>query len=486
MSDYAIEMVNISKWFGAIRSLDNVSFSVRRGEVHALLGENESGKSTLMKILSGAFQQDAGQIRVCGQPAEIRNPQGSQKLGIGIVHQKLVLAPDLSVVENVFLGALPPLVPWSNLRERARLIIGELGYDIEPSIRLGDLPFACQQVVEIANALSKDAQILVLDEPSARLMPAEVQGLLRLVRTLGNRGVSVIYMSHQLEEIFQVADSITVLKEGRTIGTIVPKEITSENLVRMMACSQVDELFPGEPRKVGEIVLSADRLRFGVKMDDVSFEVRAGEILGIAGLVGAGRPEVSGAIFGAEGQQGDAIAPNGGPSVGRATRHAVRAGIELVPEVQKDPGMPVHWNATMPVFKSLLEVFGLIKKKAETVSFDFLADRLGIKMRTIESSGGTRSDADHQKVLLSKWFGAGCRVIFFDEPTRGADAGAKAEIYRLINELASEGLAVVLISSDLVDVIALSDRMLVMSRGRIAGELKRSEFSEENIMRLAL
>jgi ribose transport system ATP-binding protein len=490
MSEFAVEMRGISKHFGGIRALDHVSFSVRRGEVHALLGENGAGKSTLMKILSGAYRRDEGQIRVGGKEVEIGNPHVSRELGIGIIYQELVLAPDLSVAENIFLGELPGLIPWKELQERSQAILRRIGFDLDPKTRLGDLPVAYQQVVEIAKALSKDVRILILDEPTAVLAPPEVKSLLGLVKTLSSSGVSIIYISHRLEEIFQIADAITVIKDGRTIGTVSPKEITSDQLIDMMVGRHVTELFPGGKRKPGEVVLKVDKLRFGKKVEEVSFEARAGEVLGIAGLIGSGRTETARAIFGAEHKDGGTVTLNGRSLSIRSPREAVRQGIGLIPEDRKNQGvvisLPIRENATMAILHRFLGFLGVIKKKAEEETVQGLAKRLAIKMRSIEAPVSSLSGGNQQKVVLSKWFGAGCRVILFDEPTRGVDVGAKAEIYRLIDELAGEGLAVVLISSDLVEVIGMSDRILVMSRGRIAGELPKAEFSEANIMRLAL
>ena len=490
MSDYAVEMLGISKSFGGIRALDHVSFAVKRGEVHALLGENGAGKSTLMKILSGAHRRDAGEIRVGDKEVEIGNPHVSRELGIGIIYQELVLAPDLSVAENIFLGDLPALIPWKRLQEDSQAILEKIGFDLDPKTRLGDLPVAYQQVVEIAKALSKDVKILILDEPTAVLAPPEVKSLLGLIKTLSSRGVSIIYISHRLEEIFEIADAITVLKDGRTIGTVSPKDINSEQLIDMMVGRHVTELFPGGKRKVGDVVLKVERLRFGKKVEEVSFEARAGEVLGIAGLIGSGRTETARAIFGAERKDGGTVTLNGRQPSIRSPRDAVREGIGLVPEDRKAQGivisLPIRQNTTMPTLRRFLGPLGMIKKKAEEKMVQTLAKRLAIKMRSIEAPVSSLSGGNQQKVVLSKWFGAGCRVIIFDEPTRGVDVGAKAEIYGLVDELAAEGLAVVLISSDLVEVIGMSDRILVMSRGRIAGELKKPEFSEANIMRLAL
>jgi ribose transport system ATP-binding protein len=490
MASHFVEMIGISKRFGGIRALDDVSFAVKPGEVHALLGENGAGKSTLMKILSGACHRDSGEIRILGQPVEISNPHVSRQLGIGIIYQELVLAPDLSVAENIFIGDIPPFVPWKKLQQRARKILKEVGFDIDPKARLGDLPLAYQQVVEIAKALSRDVKLLILDEPTAVLAPPEVKNLLELIKTLSARGVSIIYISHRLEEIFEIAQAITVIKDGRTVGTVPPKEISSDQLIDMMVGRHVSALFPTDERKIGEPVLQVQNVRLGSRVADVSFEVRAGEILGIAGLIGSGRTEMARAIFGADRKDGGLVLLNGQRQSIRNPRHAVRAGIGLVPEDRKKQGvvtsLPIRQNTTMSVLGRFTGILGIINKKAEANTVQRLVQRLAIKTRSIESRVDTLSGGNQQKVALSKWFGAGCRVIFFDEPTRGVDVGAKAEIYRLISDLAVEGLAVVLISSDLIEVLGMSDRILVMSRGRISGELKKDEFSEANIMRLAL
>jgi ribose transport system ATP-binding protein len=490
MASNFVEMIGISKRFGGIRALDHVSFAVQAGEVHALLGENGAGKSTLMKILSGAYSRDSGEIRIAGQPVEISNPHVSRELGIGIIYQELALAPDLSVAENIFIGDIPPLVPWKKLQEKSRKILSDIGFEIDPKIRLGDLPLAYQQVVEIAKSLSRDVKLLILDEPTAVLAPPEVKNLLRLVKTLSGRGVSVIYISHRLEEIFEIADAITVIKDGRTVATVAPTDITHDQLIDMMVGRHVAALFPKGERRAGNPVLKIQNVRSGSKVEDVSFEVCAGEILGIAGLIGSGRTEMARAVFGADRKDGGVVTLNGKHLSIHNPRDAVRAGMGLVPEDRKGQGvvtsLPIRENATMTILGRFTRILGFIDTKSEATAVQRLVQRLSIKTRSIESRVDTLSGGNQQKVVLSKWFGAGCRVIFFDEPTRGVDVGAKAEIYRLIGELATEGLAVVLISSDLIEVLGMSDRILVMSRGRISGELQKEEFSEANIMRLAL
>ena len=483
-------MVGISKRFGGIHALDGVSFAVRRGEVHALLGENGAGKSTLMKILSGAYGRDAGEIRVEGRKVEISSPRVSRELGISVIYQELVLAPHLSVAENIFLGELGGIVNRRRLRERSRELLRDIGFDLDPDALVGDLPVAYQQVVEIAKAISHDVKVLVLDEPTAVLAPQDARRLLEIVRNLSNKGVSVIYISHRLEEIFEVADSITVIKDGRTVGTVLPKDIDVHQLIDMMVGRRVTTLFPQTERKISEPVLRVQNLRSAPKVLDASFELRAGEILGVAGLVGSGRTEMARAIFGADRATGGSVTLDNRARNIRSPREGVRAGIGLVPEDRKGQGvvtsLPIRQNTTMPVLKRLTALLGVIKRKSERDMVGRLMGRLAVKARDMDAPVDSLSGGNQQKVVLSKWFEAGCRVIILDEPTRGVDVGAKAEIYRLIDELASQGLGILLISSDLIEVIGMSDRILVMSYGRVAGELAKEDFSEANIMRLAL
>ena len=483
-------MVNISKRFGGIHALNGVSFAVRPGEVHALLGENGAGKSTLMKILSGAYGRDAGEIRVGGKKVEISSPRVSRDLGISVIYQELVLAPHLSVAENIFLGELGGLVNRRRLRERSRELLRQIGFDLDPDTLVGDLPVAYQQVVEIAKAISHDVKVLVLDEPTAVLAPQDARRLLDIVRKLSQKGVSLIYISHRLEEIFEVADAITVIKDGRTVGTVSPKDIDVHGLIDMMVGRRVTTLFPQTERKFADPVLRVQNLRSAPKVLDASFELRAGEILGVAGLVGSGRTEMARAIYGADRAGGGSVTVGDRTRLNRSPREGVLSGIGLVPEDRKGQGvvtsLPIRQNTTMPVLKRLTAMFGVIKSKSERTMVGRLMGRLAVKARDMDAPVDSLSGGNQQKVVLSKWFEAGCRVIILDEPTRGVDVGAKAEIYRLIDELAAQGLGILLISSDLIEVIGMSDRILVMSYGRVAGELAKADFSEANIMRLAL
>ena len=485
-----VEMVGISKVFGGIRAVDDVSFSVRPGEVHALLGENGAGKSTLMKILAGAHQATTGEIRVGVERVTIASPHDSRALGIGIIYQELALAPELTVAENIFLGELPVLVNARQLRARARVLLEELGFAIDPGALVGTLPLAFQQAVEIAKAMSRRVRILILDEPTAVLAPPEVERLLDVVKGLSRRGVSVIYISHRLDEIFRIADQITVLKDGRTVGTYPAAEMNEHRLIALMVGREAAQLFPKVARTVGEELLRVENVCAAGLVKDVSFSLRAGEVLGIAGLIGSGRTELARAIFGADRMQSGTVSVAGRRVHIRTPRQGVAAGIGLVPEDRKSQGLvlplPIRQNITFTYLSRFTNWLGMLRRAAERVAVDRVAARTTIRAHNLELPVSSLSGGNQQKVVLAKWLDAGCRVIILDEPTRGVDVGARSEIYGLIEALAAGGLGVIIISSDLIEVIGASDRILVMSGGRISGSLSRNEFSEARIMQLAL
>ena len=485
-----VEMTGISKVFGGIRALDDVSFSVRAGEVHALLGENGAGKSTLMKVLAGAYQATTGEIRIGGERVAIASPHDSRALGIGIIYQELVLAPELTVAENIFLGALPPLVNARRLRARARALLDELGFAIDPGATVGQLPLAFQQAVEIAKAMSRQVRILILDEPTAVLAPPEVERLLDVVKGLSRRGVSVVYISHRLDEIFRIADQITVLKDGRTVGTYPAAELDERRLIPLMIGREAAQLFPKVARTAGAELLRVDSLSAAGLVKDVSFMLRAGEVLGIAGLIGSGRTELARAIFGADRLEAGTISVAGRRVTVRTPRQGIAAGIGLVPEDRKGQGLvlalPIRQNITFTCLSRFTNRFGVLRRMAERAAVARTAQRATIRAHDLGLPVSSLSGGNQQKVVLAKWLDAGCRVIILDEPTRGVDVGARSEIYGLIEALAAGGLGVIVISSDLIEVIGASDRILVMSGGRISGNLSRDEFSETRIMQLAL
>jgi len=490
---YRVEMLGITKSFGGVRALNDVSFRVRPGEIHALVGENGAGKSTLMKILSGAYQKDAGRILIDGEPVEITSPYRGRKLGLAIIYQEFALAPDLTVAENIYLDHLSSrkgLINWRQLNRNASELLQSLGFDINPRSIVADLSVAYQQVVEITKALSEKAKILILDEPTAVLAPREVEHLFAILRRLKEQDVSIIYISHRLEEVFRIADTITVIKDGSVTGTVNPAEVTTNDVINLMIGRRLTMMFPGRDVEIGREVFSVESLARGNKVRDVSFSVRAGEVLGIAGLVGAGRTETVRAIFAADRKDRGTIRLYGQALKINSPADAVKAGIGFVPEDRKEQGvvlsMSVRSNVTMPRLSSFTNRLGIIKQRLEKKTTGELIKKLAIKTRNTESPVASLSGGNQQKVVLAKWFGTECKVIILDEPTRGVDVGAKVEIYNLINEFAARGLAVIVISSEMIELIGICDRVIVLKEGAIQRILDKSELSEENIMRAAI
>ncbi|MCG5073612.1 sugar ABC transporter ATP-binding protein [Paraburkholderia tagetis] len=485
-----IALTGIDKRFGGIHAIENIDFDVMSGEVHALVGENGAGKSTLMRVIGGGHQPDAGTIRVAGREMVLRNPHAALAEGIAVIHQETALAPDLSVAENVFLGALPRVIDWRTLREKARALIESLGFEIDPAALVGTLSAAQCQVIEIAKALSGELKLLVLDEPTAALAPTDAERLLEIVRALRARGVGIVYISHRLEEVFAIADRITVLKDGKRVDTVKPADLTRDELIRKMVGRPLSVLFPERHATLGEAVLKVSDLTRGDAVRGVSFEVRAGEVVGLGGLIGSGRTEVARLIFGADRADAGEVELKGRRLNARTPRAAVRAGIGFVPEDRKGQGavlkMPIRINATLAALKSVSAPGGFLAFGRERASVAQLMDALRIKARSMDADVSTLSGGNQQKVVLAKWFHADGDLIILDEPTRGVDVGAKVEIYTLINQLAERGKAVLVISSEHQELIGLCDRILVMGDGRIRGELQPAGYSEEAILSLSL
>jgi len=489
----AAEMRNINKSFGGVHALRDVSFDLRAGEVHALVGENGAGKSTLMRILAGACQKDAGVIRIQGRPVEIRHPSVARKLGIGIINQEFALAPDLSVAENIFLGDLSDGKGWisrQRLCRKAEALIRSVGFDIDPRLQVRDLSVAHQQVVEICKALSENLSVLILDEPTAVLSSRDVESLFETLAVLKQKGVAICYISHRLEEVFRIADRITVAKDGRIVGSVSPRETTPDAVISLMIGRSLTSMYPVRDYSGGPEVLRVQGLTCAGKVRNASFRVRSGEVLGIAGLVGSGRTELVRAIFGADPKDSGEIFLQGRPVRMRCPRDAVRHGLGLLPEDRKEHGvllgLSVRQNLTLSNLKSVANRIGFLEVRKEKRIAGNLIGRLGIKVGSPEQAVSELSGGNQQKVALARWFHADCRAVILDEPTRGVDVGARMEIYRLIDELARKGLALIVISSDLLEIIGMCDRVMVMSQGRVAGFLEKSELSEENIMRLAM
>jgi len=487
-----LEMRHITKTYPGVRALDDVTFSVQAGEVHALVGENGAGKSTLMKILAGAEQADQGEIRINGTPVAISSPLRAMDYGISIIYQEFNLVPYLSVAENIFLGREPcyPLgfIKWSQMMAQAEEILARLGTTLNPRATVQTLSVAQQQMVEIAKALSIDAKIIAMDEPSATLTEHELENLFNLIRSLKAQGVSIIYISHRLEEIFQVADRVTVLRDGRLVDTNPVSEIDRDGIIRRMVGRELKENFPKRPVQFGEEALRVEGLRRAGVLEDISFSVRRGEILGIAGLVGAGRTELARAIFGADRRDAGQIFVHGRPVQIRHPADAIRHGIGLMTEDRKLQGlilgMVVRENTTLANLPAVSRL-GFINRRQEAVATRRFVDSLSIRTPSIEQTVRNLSGGTQQKVVLAKWLFTHSDILIFDEPTRGIDVGSKVEIYELMNELVERGSAVIMISSELPEILGMSDRILVMHEGRIAGILSREEATPEQIMHLA-
>ncbi len=489
-----LQLERIRKSFGAVRALRGVSFELRAGEVHALLGENGAGKTTLIKVITGAHPPDDGAMYVHGKTVHALRPADAHALGIAAIYQQPALFPDLTVAENIAL-ALEPLNPfrrvcWKTRRKRAQELLARVGAEFSEETEVRALSMPEQQLVEIAKALGSGARILIMDEPTASLTQKEVRLLLGVVRKLRIEGVGIIYISHRLEEIFEVADRVTVLRDGESLGTRALSDVNSAQLIRLMVGRDVEAIYPPAGYEPGVTMLEVERLdapKAGVH--EVSFSVRAGEILGFAGLVGAGRTELARVLFGIEPPAAGVIRLRGRPIVVRNPRDAVAHGIAYVPEDRRRHGvileMPVAANATMAIHRRLFPRGWLRRVKEEALARDFVRE-LGIKTASVDSPAGTLSGGNQQKVALARWLATNPKVLILDEPTQGVDIGAKAEIHRILRTLAAEGMAIILISSDLPEVLGMSDRIAVMRGGRIVATLNGASADADAVMTAAL
>lgn len=487
---YRIEMKNMTKSFGGIRALRDVSFRVKPGEIHCLVGENGAGKSTLMKILSGAYKMDSGSIFIDGEEVNIQSPARAIQLGIGIVYQEFELAKDLSVAENIFLDKIQKskIINWKKINEDAKKVIESLGFHINPKALTKDLSVAYKQIVEIAKVLSKNVKILILDEPTAVLNDSEAEVMFALLRRLKEQGVSIIYISHRLEEIFKIGDTITTLKDGEITGVSPVAQMTTDKVIERMIGRELSDKYPKRNVTIGEECIRIEGFSDGYMFKDVSFSVYKGEVLGLAGLVGSGRTEVVRALFGADKRKSGKIYYEGKLTNFQSTRKAVKEGIALIPESRKEqglvPALNIKKNITLTNIKSVTNALGIFKTGKENAIGEKLKEQLRIKADSIETDVFSLSGGNQQKVVIAKWMVTDAKVIIMDEPTRGVDVGAKTEIYALINDLAAQGNAIILISSEMVELLAMCDRLLVMNQGQIKGELQKSDFSEKNIMQL--
>jgi rhamnose transport system ATP-binding protein len=487
-----LQLDGISKSFPGVIALDRVDFNLSPGEVHALVGENGAGKSTLIKIISGVYQPDAGTLRFFGRPEVIASPRAAQQLGIAVIHQELSLFPDLSVLENLFMGAFllrGRRVDWVRMRRDAREVLDSLDVTLDLDEPAGHLSAAQQQLVEIARALLRDARVLIMDEPTGPLTQKDAGSLFRLIRQLRARGVGVVYISHRLEEVFEVADRVTVLRDGRRIITAPVTAVKREDLIRHMVGRTLDALFPKAVVEAGAPLLEVEGLgKLGV-LDGVSFRLRQGEIVGLAGLVGSGRTSLAHAIFGIDPPDRGRTLVGGREVCITQPGCAIELGIAYIPEDRQRQGLilpfPVRANLSLVILRRLSHL-GFINGPAEENVARQCVSRLDIRTPGIEVPAGNLSGGNQQKLVVGKWLAGDPRILIMDEPTRGIDVGAKAEIHRLVSDLARRGLGILLISSELPELLGMCDRILVMHRGRISGELARAEASQEKVMALAM
>jgi len=485
-----LEFHNISKRFPGVLALDGVSASIERGTCHALIGENGAGKSTLGKILAGVHQADGGELRLDGRVIHPTSPLVARQLGIAMVHQELAFCPNLSVAENLCLGDLPRgpfgwLDRW-RLYSHARDMLAAVHSDIDPNTLIGSLSTGQEQLVQIAAAVGTGARVIVMDEPTSSLSLAEARELFTLVRTLRDRGITLIYVSHRMDEIFDLCDNLTVLRDGRHVFTGSVAATTPARVVNQMIGRELLVKTHGHlDRETGAVELAVSRLSNPPRFADVSFSIRAGEIVGLAGIIGAGRSEMAQAILGLDPEATGTVMVRGRPLAPDSIEAALAAGIGLVPEDRKRQGLVLGLNCrenTSLAALPLLTSAGWVRRAEERALAKKYADRLRVKAPTIETGVGTLSGGNQQKIALAKWLARDCSVLIVDEPTRGIDVGAKAEIYQLLDELACEGKAILVISSELPELIGLCRRILVMRQGRLAGEVSKEEFSEERLM----
>jgi ABC-type sugar transport system ATPase subunit len=488
-----LEVRGVSKRFPGVQALAEVDLSLAAGEVLALVGENGAGKSTLIKILAGALRPDAGEVRLYGCRGELASPAEARRRGIAVMYQEFSLVPALSVAANIFLGRETSAVGVIAQRgewRRARELLEQLGAaNIDPRTPCRALSTAQQQLVEIAKALATDARLLVMDEPTAALSPAESERLLAIARGLRARGLGILFVSHRLEEVLQVADRVMVLRDGRLVAMRPRGEVDREWLIEAMVGRRLEQEFPRRAVAVGEPRLVVRDLRRGKRVCGVTFSIRRGEVLGLTGLVGAGRSETARLICGADRRDGGTIEVDGRPVELRSPRDGLRAGIALLPEDRKSQGLvlshSVRHNFSLPNLPRLSRA-GWIVRRRERCELEHWLSAAHVRIAAAEQPAGQLSGGNQQKLLLARWLAARCEVLLFDEPTRGVDVAAKFEIYQLINNLAAAGKAVLLISSELPEVMGMCDRILVMQAGRIRGELVAAEATQEQIMRLAV
>ena len=493
-SGSTVLMKSISKNFGGVKALDDVDFEARAGEVHALMGENGAGKSTLIKVLSGAYTKDSGEIYVASSISDNQKTEKNYRKSVSVIYQEFALAPDLTVAENIYIDSLGDnagIINWKTLKNNAETLLEKLGFsDIDVLKPVSELSVAYQQVVEICKALHREAKVLVLDEPTAVLTKKEIDKLFGIISELKAKGVCIIYVSHRIEEVFKICDRVTVLKDGKKVATVNVGDVNQEQLVRMMIGREMKDYFPQRQAEIGEIILQVKNLNFGPMVKDVSLHVRKGEVLGLSGLVGAGRTETFRAIFGAENKDsGEIIIENKTVNI-ISPKDAVACGLGMLPEDRKQHGvlldMSIKVNGTLTIVDRIKKSFDRLDQGKEDKIIADLVVRLHAKIGSANDQVNTLSGGNQQKIALMKWIASNSKVLLLDEPTRGVDVGAKVEIYKIINELAAQGVGIIFTSSEMPEIIGMADRAVVMRNGMVAGELGKDSINEYNLIKLAM
>lgn len=493
MNELLLKMENIKKIFPGVIALDNVNMDLYRGEVHAICGENGAGKSTLMKVLSGIHQPDSGALYLRGQKTVIYGTQSAQKLGICIIHQELNLAPHLTVAQNIFLGREPlsygKVLNEKKLNQKASEILQSLHLDISPTTLVGDLSISKQQMVEICKALSFRSEILIMDEPTSALSEAEIDELFRIIHKLKQEGVGIFYISHRLEELQHIVERISILRDGRYIGTWEYGQMTMDEIIAKMVGRTLNDKFPPRNCKVGKKIFEVQNISRKGLVKNISFQLYKGEALGIAGLMGAGRTELARAIFGADRRDGGKIFLEGEEIFINSPLEAINAGIAYLSEDRKRDGLALNLaldqNITLTNILAVSNWCGVIDKSKERKEAKKFVEDLRIKTPSLDQKVGNLSGGNQQKIVIAKWLYHHSKVIIFDEPTRGIDVGAKFEVYELINELVRQGVGIIVISSDLPEIIGMSDRIVVLHEGEVTGIVVKAEATQERILNLA-
>ncbi len=492
MNDVIVSMKEICKSFPGVKALDHVSFELRSGEVMALLGENGAGKSTLMKVLSGVYQRDEGELEIFGKQYGDLTPKLAQEVGVAIIHQELNMCRHLSVAENIFLGREKRhgiALANSEMEAEARRILDDLKIDLDPRQVVGELPVSKQQMVEIAKALSTHARVLIMDEPTSALTAREIDDLFRIIRELKAKGCGIVYISHRLEELQHIVDRVTIMRDGQYITRMDFQDTNLDEIIAYMVGREIKEKFPRVSCEKGKKVFEVKNLNAGRMVRDVSFSLYEGEIVGFAGLMGAGRTETTRAIFGVDAKESGQILLDGAEVAIRRPLDAIQAGIVLAPEDRKKDGLctklSIRQNIALPNLDFLCDRFGVVSRTREDEVCARTVEDLKIKTPNVEIDAANLSGGNQQKVVVGKWLARNSRVVIFDEPTRGIDVAAKVEIYHLMNRLKQQGIAVMFVSSEMPEVMGIADRIVVMCDGRVTGELPAQEATQEKILSLA-